>query len=626
MTIRFSSLLLFICCCALFAHATELHTQVFVKTPAPARDELLAPRALAVDASTRLCYVLDSGLRRVVSFNFDGQAVGAWPLEALGTQMPADPLLPQPALAVAKKSAYLLLVNRVQHQLEVRVIDGPGAGRTLTMPDDATNGAVALDNTDRVLVAYLRLSGAHLELVLAREGDDGAVATVTVMKDPCDTQVGNMALTGFAAMPDGRVAVGIAQTGVPAYGFVRSWLVQATLQGTTVKKACQTTHRFALLDQRGKILERFRMMAEMAGRAGYPAKPCVPLFTSLAFGPDDTIISGGHTLDPFWRVYDNTGHLLRSIARRGCGGQQVAAAPAEGRLFTLDMGGHVLDLSPDGRVLAAFGRPLAYSLAHPLALAADSQHVYVVVRMEEAYRLLRFTATGQFRWALALTPPAGLEKAQPLVTMLPNDRAVIGWRLPEHAGVSWAETVQEDSLPGLPLWRDRPAQTTTLTTDICPTPLLMGENKRLYVLRETAGGVRLQALSPGGVLLQQFPPEVQGVTAVAQDGSLSWAHQAPQGMIISRITPLGEQRGWKLVPRSAENAQLMPAVAHHLWGWLTSTHSLLQLNDAATVVDEAHVFTPEGDPLEHVAAICGDQTRRIYLAAPGRILVVEDAE
>jgi len=623
--------ILLLCLGAVWGRAAELHTEVFAKTLEPKPETMKTPRALVADVSTRQCYVLDSGLRRVVSFNFEGEPVGLWSFESLGVDaglpMPADPLLPQPALAVVKKTTYLLTTNRKQQQVELTVIDGTGTGRAIDLPDAAVNGAIALDNTAHLLVAYLHPNNGRFELVLGREGDDGAVNTVAVAKDPCDGQVKNLTLTGLAAGADGRVAVGLAQSGDPAYGFVRSWLVQTRLQGEAVKDPCKITHRFSLVDQRGKISERFRLYADKAGHDGFPARPCVPLFTALAFGTEETIISGGHTADPFLRIYDNGGRLVHSMPWHGVGGQHIATASTDagGVIFAASaQNGCVIKLAPDGRLVGQFGTLPAYDLSQPISLAADEQNVNAIVRCDGAFRLLRFNSAGRFLWSLTLTPPTGVSKALPQVMTLPNDRALIGWRLPECGGLLWAETVTEDGLPGLPFWREVVTRATVRPTEACPTPMVLGENGRLYLLRETKDGPRLLAVSPGGVVLQQFPPEIQGITAVAKDGSLSWAHQSDQGMVISRYTALGAQQGWRLVPHADENTRLYPVLAENLWTWHTSSHALLQMDESMHTVSETRLLSPEGDPLEKVTAICGNRDKRIYLAVPGRILVANE--
>ena len=145
--------LLLICFCAGMTRAADLATTVFVKTPSPAPETLQTPRALAVDPAGCPCYVLDSGLHRVVSFTFAGEPVKTWYFNELGLPedmpMPADPLLPQPQLAVAQKTVYLLTLNRASRRLDLIAIDGQESSRAVTLPAGAGNGAVALDSGGR---------------------------------------------------------------------------------------------------------------------------------------------------------------------------------------------------------------------------------------------------------------------------------------------------------------------------------------------------------------------------------------------------------------------------------------------------------------------------------------------
>ena len=165
----------------------------------------------------------------------------------------------------------------------------------------------------------------------------------------------------------------------------------------------------SLLDLHGNISERYRVYAEKAGRDGFPAKPCVPLFTALCYGPGELIISGGHPLDPFLRIYDVAGHLLHSLPWHGFGGQQVAAVPAEagGQIFAaLPENGCVVHLSPDGQMLGLFGRPLPYDLAHISSLTAHehSGSVYAITHDNNLFRLLHFTTVRRFPLGAAPHP------------------------------------------------------------------------------------------------------------------------------------------------------------------------------------------------------------------------------
>ncbi len=538
----------------------------------------------------------------------------------------AGSLLPQLTLAVAQKSVYLLKLHSETGRLEVISLDGAGKGRTVALPEDAEEDAVAMDGSGRIVAAYLQRDDTQFSLLLAREGDDGAFTTVATLKDPCDAPADAVTLTGFTVAPDGRVAVGLAQRGDARASFVRSWLVQGTLQGSELKK----TFAFSMLDLHGKISERYRAYVEKAGHDGFPAKPCVPLFTALCYGPGELIISGGHPLDPFLRIFDGGGHLLHSLPWHGAGGQQVTAVPQEagGQIFAvLPEHGCVVRLSPEGEVLGMFGRPLPYDLAHISSLAANeiSGSVYAITHDNGLFHLLRFTTSARFLWAQPLTPPAGLTKAQPLAVALPDNRGVlIGWRLPDRAGVSWAETVSEDGLPGVSFWHELPRLAAGRAKEINPSPMVLGAYGHLYLLRELPGGPRLQSFYLWGTLLTTFPAVIQGISAVAKDGSLAWAHMTDQGLVISRYTSDGDQQGWRLVPQAEGNAKLFPVVARHLWGWLTPAETLLKLDESMQVAAQLHVLTPEGAPLTGVTAVCGDGGKHIYLALPNRIVVAEE--
>lgn len=613
--------------------AGDLRADLFAMTPDAAPTAMMTPRALAAGAALNRCYVLDTGLGRVLSLTPDGQYINTWPLAklevVLAAPLPTDPLLPSPALAVTDNTACLLNLDRVKHQLSVAVIEGNDHSRTITIPERAVNGAVALDNDGHALIAYLRVVGGKLELVLAGETADGGMDALGTLADPCDGMLKNLVFTGMATAADGRVAIGIAQSGNAAATYVRSWLIQGTLHGNAFGKALQTTHHLTLFDARGRVLERYRPLVEFAGHPGFPARPCVPLFTALALGPDGLLLSGGHSVDPFLRVYDRTDTLLRTLPRQSVGGQHIAVLPGkEGpRLYALDtLGGRVEELSPDGRVLGGFGRPVAYDISQPVSLAADRKSLYAVSRVSYAYQLARFAPDGRFLWAQTLQPPRGMEKATPFLTAPAADRVLIGWRQPQATGLGWVDTVMEDGLSAMPFWSNPISVVGAPPAVPCPTPLLTGENGRVYLLQEAKSGVRLQAVSMTGIFLQSFPVGIQGVTAVDTAGNLAWAQADEQGLIINRCTPQGDSRGWKRIPRPAQGATLLPAYAGGLWGWLSSTRSLLRFDDTMTVTDEAVVIDPDGKRVEKALAIAGDHTDRIYLAQPGRILVIKAME
>jgi hypothetical protein len=369
---------------------------------------------------------------------------------------------------------------------------------------------------------------------------------------------------------------------------------------------------------------------ELAGTHGYPAKPCAPLFTALAFGPEGIVISGGHHLDPFLRVYGQGNSLLRSIARQPGGAQPIATAPAGNgvRLFATSPTGRVRELALDGQLVGSIGKPFPFDLGTPVALAAEQRSVYVAVRRGIGLSLMRFAADGGFLWQQSLLPPPGLENARPYLAVPCSDRVLVGWRLPEAAGLGAVETIMEDGAPGLPLWEAPVTVTGDAGENPTPSPLLVAGNGVVYVLREISAkdGTRLQAFSSTGTFLQQFPTELQGITAVVTDtGALAWAHPDDKGLLIDMFTPQGVKHGWKRVPRPTRpSATFTPALAGAWWGWLNSTHSLLKLDDTFTVVDELSVLDPAGDKLGEPLALTGDRQHRIYLAFPDRILAVEE--
>ena len=120
-----------------------------------------------------------------------------------------------------------------------------------------------------------------------------------------------------------------------------------------------------MLDARGKLLDRYHALVKLAGTRGYPLRPCVPLFTSLAFGPDGVIVSGGHTTDPFTRVFSADGRLLSSRPHAALGGQRLASLTRNGetRLLALDAeAGRITETTLDGRVVGGFGNTIPFEL------------------------------------------------------------------------------------------------------------------------------------------------------------------------------------------------------------------------------------------------------------------------
>ncbi|HEY3379290.1 MAG TPA: hypothetical protein VGL77_17570 [Armatimonadota bacterium] len=627
MTMKRCLFLLALLLCPLWGMAGELPARIFAQTPAPTGGELAAPRLVAIDPAASRCFVLDSGARRVVAFTMDGAQVATWSFEDLGvrTPLPADPLLPIPALGIAQGTAYLLQVDRNARQVSVRALDTAGKTRTVTLPDGAANGAVALDEAGRVVVAYLRQDDGKVTLYLARETDDGTCKMLVTQENPCDGTPMALTLTGFLLTPDGKVALGLAERGAATYGYVRSWLLQGTLQGAEAS-TLQVAHRFSLFDSQGKVQDRFRAAVTLAGRQGYPGKPCVPLFTALISAPDGSMVSGGHSVDPFLRVYGKDGALLHSLPRAVTGGQSIALWTANGgaRIVAIDAAGQQLHtLALDGRVLGTLGTVAPYDLAHPVAIAADKETVYVATRANGGYGLLRFSSSGHLLWTQPLAPPTGMALAQPVLAITASERVLIGWRQPKAAGVGWVDTVMEDGTPGIPLWPEPYVKTSGAARPVCAPLLITGTNGRVYATREMKEGVRVQAYSSAGAFLQQFPASLQGLTLALGPGQLALVRPDATGLVIVPVSPQGTEMGWKRIPRPAEQASFFPALTTGAWGWLTSTDSLLQLDENFTVVDELTVRDQNGLLVDNVAAIAGDGAAKIYLAVPGQILVVE---
>ena len=607
--------------CAAVALAKGLPADVFASTPAPGQMELMSPRALAVNAAGTRVYVLDSGLRRVLVAAPDGQFIS---VKAVPDK--ANPA--EATLAATRDAAYLLQVNRDAGTLSLLTVDGPGKARVLALPDGAVDGVFTLDAAGRVLAAYLSLAGGKLELLLARENAENELETVAAQRDPCEGQWKYLSITGLTTAPDGRVAIGIAQAGDPDYSYVRSWLLEAKLQGGTPVRDLRVAARDSLVDSRGKVKDRYKGVVEMAGRVGYPATPCVPLFAAPALIPDG-LVTGGRAADPFLRYYARDGQqyvLHSALPHPAPGAQSVAAAVDKqgARILALTAAGaRVEELSPDGRVIGGFGRPIAYSLAESEALAADAESVYVAARWNDALHLARFTADGRFRWVRDIAPPAGMEGAQVFLTVPASDRVLIGWRRPETAGLGWVATMMDDGTPGLPLWNE-PAEETTRGLDTCPTPLITGDNGGVYLLRETPGGLQVQAVSLTGATTQRLPASVQGLTAVRKDGSLAWAHHDGGNLVVSLINTEGGEFRVKRVPRPAKDAVLRLVSAGGWWGWLSNTDTLLQFDETMGLIDESTVETPGSKPAAGFTALAGDRAGRLYLALPDTILVLKN--
>jgi hypothetical protein len=602
--------------------AGTIATTRFAHSPTPEPGELLTPRAVVGDPRDGRLFVLDAGLRRIVAFASHGGPLGAWPLPEADppVAIPADPLLPIPALGYADHTLSVLWLNRVAKQVTVLPIDSPLAPRIVALPEGAVNGAVALDATGRVLVAYMRITGGAAELLIARETATGAFITASLLPDPCAGQAKNLHLTGFACEAGGQLAIGIAQTGDAPYSFIRSWLIQGTLADGVGR-----TTALALLDGRGKVQERYRAPVELAGRAGFPEKPCVPLFTALALGEGGRVVSGGHTLDPFVRVVVQ-GRVVVSWPHLANGGQHAALWATAQRPLCLALAdpatGWVTLWTLTGLQIGLIGHPLPYHLAQPLALAASPHNVFVASRLRERMTLTCFSAPEEMRWSRTIAPPRGLEKAVPVLCASPSrDRVFLGWRLPGAAGVSWVEMHLDDSTPGMPLWDAPLLAVSAKASTNCPTPLVCGDNGRLYVLRETPAGPRVLAFSPTGTLLQQFPPELQGVSLVMDSGELVWARPDEAGIALVRYTPQGHEKAWKRLPLATPTAQFMPArtVAGYA-GWLSTSKVWCRLDATLAAIAHDTLEAPTGELIGTVVAVAGDGAGEVYLAVPGCIL------
>ena len=58
--------------------SVEVTARLVARSPKPGPGELETPRVLAVQSATATCYVLDSGLERVVAITLDGQELKNW--------------------------------------------------------------------------------------------------------------------------------------------------------------------------------------------------------------------------------------------------------------------------------------------------------------------------------------------------------------------------------------------------------------------------------------------------------------------------------------------------------------------------------------------------------------------
>lgn len=617
-------MMVLVCVSVQWALANSIQCRPFIAQPAPAANELLAARAMVINQTTGRCYVLDAGLRRILTFAGDGASSTAKSFDALGVYelaMPEEPLLPQPALAVAEKSAYLLDIDRGTRSVKVIPVDGGGTRRTVALPEGAKYAAVTLDLHGRVLVAYVTIRGPRLALVLAREEPKAEFDELVAEEGFWDAQTKNLAITGLALAPDGRLAIGIAQGGDANSRFQRSWLVQGRVENSSLKGDLRISQKFVLYDGQGKVYDRYRLPVAH----GVIEKPCVPLFTSLAFGPGpDLLMTGGHPVDPYLRIIDPKG-IRFATPYVAPGGQCCAGLVGENadRFLALARNGGAVEMFDSmGRLVGRVGIEVPCTLDEVVALAADSGGVYAATRQAGGLRLVRVNTEGTPCWAQDLLPPRSMKEAQPVLAAPGADRVIVGWRLPGVAGLSWATTVMADGTPGLPLWREVSLSRLAGPRPQDVTPMLVGGDGLLYCSRVTDRGTVVQSFTALGAPAKTYAA-VLGVTLVAEDGSLAWAHMREQDLIMTRYTAQGVERGWKRIPRPTEHAALWPVRTADAFGWLTSTQTLLRFDETMTVIAEHELIAPDGARITNPVTVTGDGAKRIYVAVLGKILVAD---
>jgi hypothetical protein len=625
------SLVLYLTALALtVALAKDLPSTLFAETPPPAAGELLAPCAILADQATGRLIILDSGLQRITAMTPAGAATATWPFADLGVARPAElakvALLPSSSLQRTSDTLYLLAVDRPARKAQLVALEGQGENRTVALPNANLDGAFALDPTGHLLAARLRIVPGNVTLYIDREGDDGALTPCASLDHVAGDEWEGVSLTGLTVAGDGRIALGLAQTGdTTKYSYVRAWLAQGELLGNAVLEDLQITHQETLIDADGNLLDRYRAAKALAGKLGYPVKPCVPLFTSLAFVSDEAIISGGCPADPFLRTYGRAGELQHSLPRAAQGGQQVAVLLEQGgpRIFTVSPeGGRVEEYTLDGRFVCAFGRPAAFSLAEVVALAAATDGVYAAARWASGYYVVRFDAEGSFLWAQPIAPPRGMATARPWLCAPAGDAVYIGWRVAGATGVGYVDTLTADGLPGRPLW-DTPVISGHGAQPPLAPPLVVGRNGRLYVVREMTNGPRVYVFSATGTWLQTLPTGVKQVSLVGADSTLALFRPDRDGTMAADLyNAAGENTGWKTTHRDGAGGMLIPALTQTAWGWLSTTHTLLHFDETFTVVSEDNVMDPGGDRLLEPTAVCGDGAGRLYFAMPGMILTV----
>ncbi len=579
---------------------------------------LMSPRCITYSAADKQIYVLDTGLRRVVSYTVpDGMPQRSWSFPDLGitddTIIPPDSLLPVISLAPTNGGVCLLWGDRITQKLRVIPLENIERSRDVTLPADAADGAYALNNSGQVVLAAILKDDNAQVLFLQRETNDGGWAMISQRKLPANPVGTKIFLTGFAINALDNYLLGLAQTpekGV-AYScsFSLSWLARGT----------------------GDLLS-YKLNNDIAVRlarhpfASQEEKSCVPLLTSLA-GTNDLVVSGGQALDPYIRIYGGDGYqLLRSIPfGNGIGGQHLTVIPTDDGMLLGEVSptvGQVLLYAQDGRRLATIGEPVPYVLDNAETLAANSNGVYTATRWNESWHVLAFTTNGTFRWSIPVIPPDGMEQAKPVLCAISPATILLGWRQPGSAGVGWI--VQLDTDGTIAAWFP-PTQTPVTevrisNTGMTSTPIVLGADDRIYVLSETADDTRVLAYSQNALLKQSYPTEVKGISLALADSSILWANMQQGDMVITNYRKDGIELGWRRIHRAAtRSTQFLPVRTPQLWGWLTSTDTLIRIDEDGAVVEEVTLQSARGTSLQNVQSLASDGKDRIYLSVNGII-------
>ncbi len=589
----------------------------FASTPAnPSLQTMVSPRCVSYNAANKQLYVADTGLRRIVSFALDGTAQQSWSFAALGiaeeASIPPDSLLPSISLVATKDGISLVWADRQARKLRVIPVENILQARTVTLPADAASGAFTLNSAGLVvLVDILRADGGQL-LFLQRETADGGWQMISQRNLPAHPAGTSIYLTGFATNAADNYFVGLAQTPAEKNGssFARSWLARGTGEQLNFVKNNDITTLLAH--------HPFATAAE---------KACVPLFTSLAV-IGDTVISGGHSLDPYIRIYSGDAfQLIRTIPfGNGIGGQHLTIFPTDdgNRLAEVSpTAGQLLLYAPDGRRLATIGEAIPFVLDRPEAITANANGVYTAARWNESWHVSAFAPDGTFHWSTPVTPPAGMAQARPVLCAVSPTTILLGWRQPGSTGVGWL--VQLDIDGTISAWF--PASATPVTdirisnAGATAAPIVLGADDRIYVLSETKDGTFVQAYTQNGLLVQTYPAEVKGISLALANGSILWANIQQGDMAITGYSHDGMDNGWSSTHRSApHNALFYTARTPRLWGWLTSTDSLLRMDDTGTVLEEATIISLDGERLHNVLGLASDGKDKLYFALPGKIL------